>query len=181
MCGFRAAFWNTASTSPANPEIPEQQLHGARNHVAQATFHTLGIPILVRREFDTATLPTSRPVASLISTPSREALRQRESHSHRIATNPAPADADYTIVGEVQTAASTIRSPPPPVAYSPNPTPNVRRKASKVAPNRPTHPPIFPHPPNLLSARTQSPHRQKHLPKRPYDEGLSKAKTQAAA
>ena len=120
MCAIPGCIWNTAIHVAGHPEIPEQQLHGEENHVGASYFHTLGIPILCGREFDDRDLPTSRPVAILNHAFAKKLFGNENPIGHRIGYQPAPADADYTIVGEVADArVDDLRSPPPPVAYFP--------------------------------------------------------------
>jgi predicted permease len=118
MCAIPGCIWNTSIHVYGRPEIPEQQLHGEENHVGANYFRTLGIPILLGREFDDRDLPASQPVAILNHAFAKKLFGDENPIGRRIGYQSAPGDADYTIIGEVADArVDDLRSPPPPVAY----------------------------------------------------------------
>jgi predicted permease len=120
MCAIPGCIWNTAIHVAGRPDIPEKQMHGEENRVGAGYFHTMGIPLIAGREFDTRDLPGSQRVAILSRAFSRQLFGDDCPIGHRIGYSVAPGDSEYVVVGEVADArVDDLRSAAPPVAYFP--------------------------------------------------------------
>jgi predicted permease len=91
--------------------------------VSPGYFQTMGIPVLVGRDFDERDTRTSPNVAVVNQTFVRKYLYGQDPVGKVIRTNAEPGypDAEYQIVGVIRdTKYNELREPPPPITFAPS-------------------------------------------------------------
>ena len=117
-CSIPNCNWHTAFSVFGHPELAESQLHGEENHVSATYFHTLGIPLLQGRFFDSRDRRDTQKVAILNHAYATKLFGTENPVGHYIGYKAAPGDHDFLVVGEVADAhLDGLRQAVPPVAY----------------------------------------------------------------
>jgi len=120
MCDIPNCGWNTAVHVFGNPDLPEGQLHGEEDHVGAGYFRTLGIPILLGRDFAGTDIEGSQPVAILSRSYARKLFGNENPLGHWIGYTGPPADHQFLVVGEAADArVDGLQAEAPPMVYFP--------------------------------------------------------------
>jgi predicted permease len=118
MCKVPNCVWNTAMHVSGRPDLSESQMHGEENHVSIDYFHTLGIPLLQGRTFQSTDQPHTQEVVILNQTFAQRLFGNADPIGHSLGYETAPGDHRFLVVGVVADAhVDGLRMPAPPVAY----------------------------------------------------------------
>jgi predicted permease len=118
MCGGIHCGWITALYVHGRGGLTDAQVHGQEDHIGLGFFSTLGIPILLGRDFSSSDTDKTQRVAIISHSYARQLFGDANPIGQWVGYVPAPDDHKFMIVGEVADArVNGSERDAPPVVY----------------------------------------------------------------
>ncbi|HEV2277531.1 MAG TPA: ABC transporter permease [Acidobacteriaceae bacterium] len=120
MCPIPHCGWHIQLHAAGHPALSAAARQGQQDVVGSGYFRTLGIPLLLGRDFTAEDRAATEKVAILNASYAKQLFGNENPIGQRVGFGPAPNDAAFRVVGVVADARlNDLDAPPPPLFYVP--------------------------------------------------------------